>query len=150
MLNHVALIGHLGADPEVKSVADGGRLANLRLATTEKWRDRSTGEVRERTEWHSITVRGDGLVGVVDRYARKGGRIYVEGKLSTRKWQDQEGRDRYTTEVVVAGHGGRFLLLDRASAGQGGGSGGGAQGGGSGGVSGGGSGAADMDDDIPF
>lgn len=122
MLNHVALIGHLGADPEVKSFADGGKLANLRLATTEKWRDRSTGEVRERTEWHSITVRGDGLVGVVgvvERYARKGGRIYVEGKLATRKWQDQEGRDRYTTEVVVAGHGSRFLFLDRANAGQG-------------------------------
>ena len=96
-LNKVCLMGNLGADPEVKSFQNGGRIANLRLATTEKWKDRTSGERKEKTEWHSVTVANDGLVGVVEQYLRKGSKVYLEGKLQTRKWQDQAGNDRYTT-----------------------------------------------------
>jgi single-strand DNA-binding protein len=125
-VNKVILIGNLGADPEIKSFQNGGRIANLRIATSEQWKDRATGERKERTEWHSVTINGDGLVGVVERFLKKGSKVYIEGNLRTRKWQDRDGNDRYTTEVVVAGVGGALTMLDGPS---GGGSGGGARGG---------------------
>ena len=110
-VNKVTLIGNLGADPEVKSFQNGGRIANLRLATSESWKDKQTGERQERTEWHSVAVLSDGLVGVVGRYLRKGSKIYVEGQLRTRKWQDSAGQDRYTTEVAL-GPRGVLVMLD--------------------------------------
>ena len=172
-LNKVMLIGNLGADPEIRSFQNGGRVCNLRLATTETWKDRNTGERQERTEWHTVAIFSDGLVNVVERYLKKGSKVFVEGKLQTRKWQDQNGQDRYSTEVVIQGLGGTLTMLDGRGDGgggmgggggggnwnQGGGSGGGGgQGGGwnqGGGGSGGGSGGSsggydDLDDDIPF
>lgn len=134
-VNKVILIGNLGADPEVKSFQNGGRIANLRIATSESWKDRQTGERKERTEWHSVVIQSEGLVGVVERYLRKGSKVYIEGQLRTRKWQDQSGNDRYTTEVSVGGTGGVLTMLDGAPGGAGGGqrSGGGDWGGSSGG-----------------
>lgn len=157
-VNKVILIGNLGADPEVKSFQNGGRIANLRIATSEQWKDKNTGERKERTEWHSVVLNSDGLVGVAERYLRKGSKVYIEGQLRTRKWQDQSGNDRYTTEISVGGMGGVLTMLDGAPGGGGqGGSGGGNFGGGqrSGGDDFGGgqpSGgfADDLDDDIPF
>jgi single-strand DNA-binding protein len=168
-VNKVILIGNLGADPEVKSFQNGGRIANLRIATSEQWKDKNTGERKERTEWHSVVLNSDGLVGVAERYLRKGSKVYIAGQLRTRKWQDQSGNDRYTTEISVGGMGGVLTMLDGAPGGGGqGGSGGGNFGGGqrsggddfgggqrSGGSSFGGgqpSGgfADDLDDDIPF
>jgi single-strand DNA-binding protein len=170
-LNKVMLIGNLGADPEIRSFQNGGRVANLRIATSETWKDRNTGERQERTEWHTVAIFSEGLVGVVERYLRKGSKVYIEGQLQTRKWQDQSGNDRYSTEVVIRGLGGTLTMLDGASGGgggqRGGGnwdqsgggqssgggdnwrSGGGSSGGSSGG-SGGGSNYDDLDDDIPF
>lgn len=154
-VNRVIIIGNLGADPEIKSFSNGGRIANLRLATSESWKDKQTGERKEKTEWHSVTVQGDGLIGVVERFLRKGSKIYIEGKLQTRKWQDQSGADRYSTEVVV-GMGGTLTMLDGAKSegGQGNSSGhggssqqrkpDGSQGHSSGFA------ADDLDDDIPF
>lgn len=113
-VNKCIIVGNLGADPEVKSFQNGGRIANLRIATSESWKDKATGERKERTEWHSVTIQGDGLVGIAERYLRKGSKVYIEGKLQTRKWQDQSGNDRYTTEVVV-GMGGALTMLDGAS-----------------------------------
>lgn len=110
-LNRATLIGHLGAKPDIRRLASGDRVANLSLATGERWRDKASGETRERTEWHRITVWGDGLVGVLERYADKGSKLYVEGRLATRKWRDQSGADRWSTEVVVEGYGGRIILL---------------------------------------
>lgn len=140
-LNKVMLIGNLGADPEVKSFQNGGRIANLRLATSESWKDKATGERKEQTTWHSVVIQSDGLVGVVERYLRKGSKVYIEGQLRTRKWQDKDGNDRYTTEVSVGGIGGVLTMLDGAgerrepdgSQGHGGGNAG-----------------DDLDDDIPF
>ena len=135
-VNKVILIGNLGADPEVKSFQNGGRIANLRIATSENWKDKATGEKKERTEWHSVVLQSDGLVGVAERYLRKGSKIYIEGQLRTRKWQDKDGNDRYSTEVSVGGLGGVLTMLDGApGGGQGGGGGGGGQraGGGGGG-----------------
>jgi single-strand DNA-binding protein len=178
-VNKVILIGNLGADPEIKSFQNGGRIANLRIATSENWKDKATGERKERTEWHSVVIQSDGLVGVVERFLKKGSKIYIEGQLRTRKWQDQSGNDRYTTEVSVGGIGGVLTMLDGApgaGGGGGGGSRGGSGGGGgrssggddwgrgggsSGGGASGGSGggdwgrtgggmADDLDDDIPF
>ena len=163
-VNKVILIGNLGADPEVKSFQNGGRIANLRIATSEQWKDKNTGERKERTEWHSVVLNSDGLVGVAERYLRKGSKVYIEGQLRTRKWQDASGNDRYTTEVSVGGMGGVLTMLDGAPGGGGGqrsgggndwGGGGGQQrsSGGGGGSSGGGAGggfADDLDDDIPF
>ncbi|MBN8804423.1 MAG: single-stranded DNA-binding protein [Sphingopyxis sp. 65-8] len=177
-VNKVILIGNLGADPEIKSFQNGGKIANIRIATSEQWKDRMTGERKERTEWHNVVINGDGLVGVVERYLKKGSKVYIEGSLRTRKWQDRDGNDRYTTEVVVAGMGGSLTMLDGAPGGGGGGSrgggdwgggsgggdswgqGGGSSGGGSGGGwnqgGGGGSGGGrppfddDLDDDVPF
>ena len=157
-VNKVILIGNLGADPEVKSFQNGGRIANLRVATSEQWKDKNTGERKERTEWHSVVLNSDGLVGVAERYLRKGSKVYIEGQLRTRKWQDQSGNDRYTTEVSVGGMGGVLTMLDGAPGGGGQGGGGGNFGGGgqrSGGSSFGGGQPAggfadDLDDDIPF
>ena len=98
-VNKVILVGNLGADPEVKSFQNGGRIANLRIATSEDWKDRQTGEKRERTEWHQVVLQSDGLVGVAERFLRKGSKVFVEGKLQTRKWQNQSGQDQYTTEI---------------------------------------------------
>lgn len=109
-LNQCQFIGNLGADPEVKSFSNGGRICNLRLACTEKWKDRASGEQKDRTEWISVTINNDGLVGVAEKYLRKGSKLYVSGKLTTRKWQDQNGNDRYSTEVVV-GFDGKLILL---------------------------------------
>lgn len=131
-VNKVILIGNLGADPEVKSFQNGGRIANLRIATSENWKDKATGEKKERTEWHSVVLQSDGLVGVAERYLRKGSKIYIEGQLRTRKWQDASGNDRYSTEVSVGGLGGVLTMLDGAQGG-GGGGGGGQRTGGSGG-----------------
>ena len=133
-VNKVILIGNLGADPEIKSFQNGGRIANMKIATSENWKDRATGERRERTEWHTVVIKRDGLLGVVERYLKKGRKIYIEGSLQTRKWQDRDGNDRYTTEVNI-GFDGKLVMLDRAG-GDGGGSGGSGgwnQGGGSGG-----------------
>lgn len=111
-VNKVILMGNLGADPEIKSFQNGGRIANLRIATSENWKDKATGERKERTEWHSVVIQSDGLVGVVERFLRKGSKIYIEGQLRTRKWQDQSGNDRFTTEVSVGGIGGVLTMLD--------------------------------------
>lgn len=168
-VNKVILVGNLGADPEVKSFQNGGRIANLRIATSEDWKDRQTGEKKERTEWHSVVLQSDGLVGVAERFLKKGSKVYIEGQLRTRKWQDQSGNDRYTTEVSVGGFDGKLVMLDGARGGAGGGgndgwsSGGGSSGGpssgsGSGGSNwqggssgfGGGDFDNDLDDDVPF
>lgn len=140
-VNKVILVGSLGADPEIKSFQNGGRIANVRLATNESWKDKQSGEKKSRVEWHSVTIQGDGLVGVAERYLKKGSKVYIEGKLQTRKWQDQSGNDRYTTEIVV-GMGGALTMLDGPNGGnttgnsnQGGSSGGGF--------------ADDLDDEIP-
>ncbi|MEO6092519.1 MAG: single-stranded DNA-binding protein [Novosphingobium sp.] len=172
-VNKVILIGNLGADPEVRSFQNGGKVCNIRIATSESWKDRTSGERQERTEWHSVAIFSEGLAGVAEKYLRKGSKVYIEGQLRTRKWQGQDGADRYTTEVVLQGPGAVMTMLDGAQGGgAGGGSGGGARGGSwseggttggpkgkgafgssSGGVShGAGTGdfADDLDDDIPF
>lgn len=175
-LNKVMLIGNLGADPEIRSFQNGGKVANLRIATSETWKDKNTGERQERTEWHSVAIFSEGLIGVVERFLRKGSKVFIEGQLQTRKWQDQQGNDRYSTEVVIRGLNGTLTMLDGAQGGGGGGGGGGGQrgggdwnqgggssgggsgfggGGASGGSSGGSSGGGsnfgdDLDDDIPF
>ncbi|WP_338467954.1 single-stranded DNA-binding protein [Novosphingobium sp. ZN18A2] len=172
-VNKVILVGNLGADPEVRTFQNGGRVCNLRIATSENWKDRD-GNRQERTEWHSVAIFSEGLVGVAERYLRKGSKVYIEGQLRTRKWQDQNGQDRYSTEVVLQGPGATMTMLDGAQGGGGGGgqrgggggwndggSGGGSRGGASGGGwnqggggsqggSGGGGFSDDLDDDIPF
>ena len=178
-VNKVILIGNLGRDPEVRSFANGGKVVNLRIATSESWRDRNTGERKERTEWHSVAIFSEPLGKIAEQYLRKGSTVYIEGALETRKWQDQSGQDRYTTEVVLRPFSGNLTLLGgRGEGGGGGGQGGGyddrvgyddygSQGGGSsgggrggygggqgsgpsGGGSQGGGRASDMDDEIPF
>ena len=177
-LNKVMLIGNLGQDPEVRSFQNGGKVCNLRIATSEQWKDRNTGERQERTEWHTVSIFSEGLVSVAERFLRKGSKVFVEGQLQTRKWQDQNGQDRYSTEVVLRGFNGTLTMLDGPGGGQGGGGSGGGGGGsswnqgggssggnggggngggwnqgggGSGGSSGGGSNYGDdLDDDIPF
>ena len=151
-VNKVILIGNLGADPEVRNFQNGGKVCNLRIATSETWKDRSTGERKERVEWHSIAIHAEGLVGIAEKYLRKGSKVYVEGQLETRKWQDQSGQDRYTTEVVLRPYNGTLTLLDGRRDGDGGSSGG-DYGGGSSGGSGYGSGgrpSSDIDNEIPF
>lgn len=123
-LNKVMLIGNLGRDPEVRSFQNGGKVCNLRIATSETWKDRNTGERRERTEWHSVAVFSEGLVRVCEQYLRKGSKVYIEGQLQTRKWQDQSGNDRYSTEVVLQGFGSTLTMLDGRGDNQGGGGGG--------------------------
>jgi len=119
-VNKVILVGNLGADPEVKSFSNGGKICNIRIATSENWTDRASGERKERTEWHNVVIRSDGLVGIAERYLRKGKKVYIEGSLQTRKWQDQNGQDRYTTEIVLSGPGAVMTMLD-GGGGEGGG-----------------------------
>ncbi len=168
-VNKVILIGNLGRDPEVRTFGNGGKVCNLRIATSENWKDKNTGERREKTEWHSVAIFNDGLVRIAEQYLKKGSKVYIEGALQTRKYQAQDGSDRYSTEVVLQGFGGTLTMLDgRSEGGQGGGGYGGGQGGGGGsygndpqggGNSGGGydggggssgGGRSDMDDEIPF
>ncbi len=170
-VNKVILVGNLGRDPEVRSFPNGGKVCNLRIATSESWRDKATGERKDRTEWHSVAIFNENLVKIAEQYLRKGSKVYVEGQLETRKWQDQSGAERYTTEVVLRAFRGELTLLDgRDSGGSGGGGsqsggydegqssgqGGGSYGGGSGGYgdrggpSSGGGTRADLDDEIPF
>jgi len=111
-VNKVILIGNLGADPEVRSFQNGGKVCNLRIATSETWKDKNTGERREKTEWTSVAIFQEGLVRVAEQYLRKGSKVYLEGKLQTRKWQDQSGQDRYSTEVVLQGYDGTLVMLD--------------------------------------
>ena len=113
-VNKVILIGNLGADPEIRTFGNGGKVANLRIATSESWKDKNSGERQEKTEWHTVAVFGDGLVGVCERFLKKGSKVYLEGKLTTRKWQDQSGADRYSTEVVLQGPGAVMTMLDSA------------------------------------
>ncbi|MDK4735748.1 single-stranded DNA-binding protein [Rhizobium sp. CNPSo 3490] len=167
-VNKVILVGNVGADPEIRRTQDGRPIANLRIATSETWRDRNSGERREKTEWHTVVVFNEGLCKVVEQYVKKGAKLYIEGQLQTRKWQDQQGQDRYSTEVVLQGFNSTLTMLD------GRGDGGGASsgfGGGRGGSSsndygddygapapssspsrggGGGNFSRDLDDDIPF
>lgn len=165
-VNKVILVGNLGRDPEVRTFSNGGKVCNLRIATSETWRDRNTGERKERTEWHSVAIFQEGLVKVAEQYLRKGSKVYIEGKLQTRKWQDQSGQDRYTTEIVLQGFDGTLTMLDGPQGGgQGGGNFGGGQssgggygggyddpgyGGGQGGGQPSGGGRSDFDDVIPF
>jgi single-strand DNA-binding protein len=111
-LNRVQVLGFLGADPEVRATADGKRIANLRVATTDSWVDKNTGERKSQTEWHRCTIFSDGLAGVVERFLRKGSRVYIEGQLKTRKWTNQQGVDQYSTEIVIQGLSGTLLMLD--------------------------------------
>jgi single-strand DNA-binding protein len=111
-VNKVILIGNLGRDPEVRSFPNGGKVVNLRIATSERWRDRNTGENRERTEWHSVAIFNENLGRIAEQYLRKGSKVYLEGQLETRKWQDQSGQDRYATEVVLRQYRGELTLLD--------------------------------------
>jgi len=117
-VNKVIIVGSLGADPEVKSFQNGGRICNLRVATNETWKDKQTGERKERAEWHSVVINSDGLIGVAERFLRKGSKVYLEGSLRTRKWSDQSGQDRYTTEVVLNGYDAKMVLLDGKPGGQ--------------------------------
>ena len=161
-VNKVIIVGNRGRDPEVRTFQNGGKVCNLRIATSENWKDRNTGERRERTEWHSVAIFSEPLAKIAEQYLRKGSKVYVEGQLETRKWQDQSGQDRYSTEIVLRPYRGELTLLDgRGENGNGGGgggyrsddggyggsSGGGGRGGGYGGPSG---PASDMDDEIPF
>lgn len=151
-VNKVILIGNLGQDPEIRSFQNGGKVANLRVATSETWKDRNTGERRERTEWHRVAIMSEGLVNVVERFLKKGSKVYLEGQLETRKWQDQSGQDRYTTEIVLRGFNSALVMLDGRGEG-GGGYGDNFGGGDYGSPSGGqqsGTSRADFDDDIPF
>ncbi len=157
-VNKVILIGNVGADPEIRRTQDGRAIANIRLATSENWRDKTSGEKREKTEWHRIVIFSDGLCKVVEQYVKKGAKLYVEGQLQTRKWQDKEGRDQYTTEVVLQGFNSVLTMLDGGRAGAGAGAGGGMYepgqadyggGMGGGGGSGGGSGGGDFGESAP-
>jgi single-strand DNA-binding protein len=174
-VNKVILIGNLGRDPEVRSFQNGGKVCNLRIATSETWKDRNSGERREKTEWHTVAIFNEGLVRIAEQYLRKGSKVYIEGQLETRKWQDQNGQDKYSTEVVLRNYGGTLTMLDGRDGGgsggggmdrggggyddrdagggydqQGGGGFGQTSGGGMGGGQGGGGGARDLDDEIPF
>lgn len=158
-VNKVILIGNLGRDPEVRTFQNGGKVCNLRIATSETWKDRNTGERRERTEWHSVAIFNENLARLAEQYLKKGSKVYIEGKLETRKWQDQSGQDRYSTEVVLRPYAGEMTFLDGRDGGSGGGgymsdqSGGGYGGGDQGGFGGGGGGTpagGDIDDEIPF
>lgn len=168
-VNKVILIGNLGRDPEVRSLNDGTKVVNLRIATSENWRDKSSGERREKTEWHSVVIFNENLARVAEQYTRKGSKVYVEGQLQTRKWTDQNGNERYSTEVVLQRFRGELTLLDGRGEGGGGGGdfgggddfaggnrsggsdfGGNRTGGAKKGFGGGGSFDDDLDDDVPF
>ncbi|PTX54277.1 single-strand binding protein [Litoreibacter ponti] len=165
-VNKVILIGNLGRDPEVRTFQNGGKVCNLRIATSENWKDRNTGERRERTEWHSVAIFSEPLARVAEQYLKKGSKVYIEGQLETRKWQDQSGQDRYSTEVVLRPYTSTLTMLDGRGEGGGGGgdsygggggggydsgpSGGGGYGGGSGGGGSQPGPSSDIDDEIPF
>ncbi|TJZ93006.1 single-stranded DNA-binding protein [Paracoccus gahaiensis] len=164
-VNKVIIVGNLGQDPEVRSFQNGGKVVNLRIATSETWKDKNSGERQERTQWHTVAIFSEPLGRIAEQYLRKGSKVYIEGQLETRKWQDQSGADRYSTEVVLRPYRGELTLLDgRSGGGQGGSSGGGgssdgyedynqgAPSGRSGGgaSSGGGGGRPEYDDEIPF
>lgn len=170
-VNKVILIGNLGADPDIKRTQDGRPIANLSIATSESWRDKNSGERREKTEWHRVVIFNEGLCKIAENYLKKGSKVYIEGQLQTRKWTDQSGQDKYSTEVVLQGFNGNLTMLDGRSEGGGGGSGGGGgrggdyggggdfgggsssggdRGGFGGGSSSGGGSSRDLDDDIPF
>jgi single-strand DNA-binding protein len=153
-VNKVILVGNLGADPEIRSLNSGDRVANLRVATSETWRDRNSGERKEKTEWHRVVIFNDNLVKVAENYLRKGSKVYIEGSLQTRKWQDQSGQEKYSTEVVLQKFRGELTMLD-GRGGDDAGEGGGYSGGFSSGPRAQGSGpreefSADLDDEIPF
>jgi len=150
-VNKVILIGNLGRDPEVRSTQDGTKIVQLNLATSESWRDKATGERKDRTEWHRVVIFNERLADVAEKYLKKGAKVYVEGQLQTRKWTDKDGQEKYTTEVVLQRFRGELTMLDARGAG--GDSGGGYEGGGSGGGGGGRGkpgGPPDLDDEIPF
>ena len=158
-VNKVILVGNLGRDPEVKSMQDGRSLVNMSVATSENWRDRNSGERKERTEWHRVVIFNDKLAEVAQKFLKKGAKVYLEGQLTTRKWTDQSGQERYTTEVVIPRFGGSLTMLDGRSGGGGGGGdaggmdddyGGGMSSGGGGGGRAAPRGKAELDDDIPF
>jgi single-strand DNA-binding protein len=172
-VNKVIIIGRLGRDPEVRSFQNGGKVVNLRVATSETWRDKASGERKEKTEWHSVAIFNENLAKIAEQYLRKGSNVYLEGQLETRKWQDQSGADRYSTEIVLSRFRGELTLLDSRDGGGGssgggyddrggsddfgggggagfGGSGGSGGGRSSGGGAGGGGGRSDLDDEIPF
>lgn len=163
-VNKVILVGNLGADPEIRRTQDGRPIANLSVATSDTWRDKNTGERREKTEWHRVAVFNEGLCKVIEQYLKKGSKVYLEGKLQTRKWQDQNGQDRYTTEVVLQNYDGNLTMLDGRGDNPGAGQGGGymsdqsssdrgdfgQSGPSSGGGFGGGPSGGDIDDEIPF
>ena len=162
-INKVILVGNLGRDPEIRTTQNGMKVANLRIATSERWKDRNSGEMQERTEWHSVVIFNEHLVGVTERFLHKGSKVYVEGQLQTRKWTDQQGQDRYSTEVVLNRFRGDLQMLDSRGDGGGGGGGsygggsssggaggGGGYGGGNDGGFGGGSSGGELDDEIPF
>ena len=170
-VNKVILVGNLGQDPDIRTFQNGGKIANLRIATSESWKDRNTGERRERTEWHTVVIHSEPLVRVAEQYLKKGSKVYVEGQLETRKWQDQSGADRYSTEVALRPYRSELHMLDSRGGGGGGGAAGGGSygggsrggyddggyGGGAGGGAAGGQGAGsggsrgpDFDDEIPF
>ena len=157
-VNKVILIGNLGADPEVRRTQDGRPIANLRVATSETWRDKATGERKEKTEWHRVVIFNEGLAKIAEQYLKKGSTVYLEGALQTRKWQDQSGQDRYSTEVVLQGFNAQLTMLDRAGGGGGDfGSDGGNDFGASGpspqrkpAMAGAGGRSGDLDDEIPF
>ncbi|MEH7827636.1 single-stranded DNA-binding protein [Gemmobacter denitrificans] len=152
-VNKVIIVGNLARDPEVRSFQSGGKVVNLRVATSESWRDRNSGERKERTEWHSVAIFSEPLAKIAEQYLRKGSKVYIEGQLETRKWQDQSGQDRYTTEIVLRPYRGELTLLDGKDAGSddhgGYGGGYGEPQGRAGGAAGGGYGAG-LDDEIPF
>jgi single-strand DNA-binding protein len=161
-VNKVILIGNLGADPEIRRTQDGRPIANLRIATSDSWRDKASGERKEKTEWHRVVIFNENLCRIAEQYLKKGSKVYIEGQLQTRKWQDQSGQDRYSTEVVLQGFRGELTLLDRAGSGGGSDLGSDDMGGGDFGSPGptrkvaaaagarGGGGRGDMDDEIPF
>jgi len=153
-VNKVIIIGNLGRDPEVRNFPNGGKVCNLRIATSERWKDKASGEQREKTEWHSVAIFNEGLVRVAEQYLRKGSKVYIEGQLETRKWQDQSGADRYSTEIALRPFKGELTMLDGKSGGDGGNSGNyqapDQQRGSAGHSAPPTGGAPDMDDEIPF
>ena len=144
-INKVILVGNLGRDPEIRTTQSGMKVANLRVATSERWKDRNSGEMQERTEWHSVAIFNEHLVSVAERFLHKGSKVYLEGQLQTRKWTDQQGQDRYSTEVVMNRFRGELQMLDSRGEGGGGSFGGGGNDGGFSGGAG-----DDLDDEIPF
>tara|TARA_R110000744_G_scaffold149386_4_gene262524 strand:+ start:3248 stop:3694 length:447 start_codon:yes stop_codon:yes gene_type:complete len=144
-VNKVIIIGNLGRDPEVREFSNGGKVCNLRIATSETWKDKTSGERKEKTEWHLVAIFQEGLVRIAEQYLKKGSKVYIEGQLQTRKWQDQSGADKYSTEIVLQGFGGTLTMLDGANGG-GGSTGGSSSSGNSSSTA----PSRDLDDEIPF